>query len=108
MNRRLVMCLVSIVILLFGVQAAADDAADSKADAPAAAKYLLRYKFQPGETIRWKVLHEALFARPYRARRRRPKRTPNRSRSGRLRTWTANTAKPRSSIPSTASKCDSR
>ena len=38
----------------------ADDAADSTADAPAAARYLLRYKFQPGETIRWKVLHQAL------------------------------------------------
>lgn len=31
----------------------------SSAKAPSAAKYILRYKFKPGETLRWEVVHRA-------------------------------------------------
>ncbi len=39
--------------------AAAEESAVAKPAAPDAAKYALRYRFQPGETIRWKVEHRA-------------------------------------------------
>jgi hypothetical protein len=40
--------------------AAAGDAAPAADAAPETAKYLLRYKFEPGEVLRWKVVHQAL------------------------------------------------
>jgi hypothetical protein len=44
-------------LLMLAVGAAAD--APDKTASQAPAKYTLRYKFRPGETLRWKVVHRA-------------------------------------------------
>ncbi len=45
--------------LLLLAAAAAADSPDAATAAKPPAKYTLRYRFQPGETIRWKVVHRA-------------------------------------------------
>ena len=48
--------LMLVAVLLFTSVARAEDSATAAKDA-ASATYLLRYKFSPGEQVRWKVVH---------------------------------------------------
>ena len=60
MNPRLVVYWSLLSALLLAPSAAAEDAAEEKAKSAASPVYLLRYQFRKGETIRWKVVHQAL------------------------------------------------
>jgi hypothetical protein len=60
MSLRTVVCPLLLVCSFWHVAARADDAADPSASESQATTYTLRYKFQPGEVMRWKVVHQAL------------------------------------------------
>ena len=52
---RVLLCLSLAALLIAPTDAADDNTAEDSPDK----KYTLRYKFQPGETIRWKVVHRS-------------------------------------------------
>jgi len=60
MSPRTVLCLSLLVCFLCLVPASAEDAADQSASKSEATTYVLRYKFQPSEVMRWKAVHQAL------------------------------------------------
>jgi hypothetical protein len=51
-------CLGLLILAVFAARAVADDSRAAASDS-SSEQYTLRYKFRPGETIRWEVLHQA-------------------------------------------------